>query len=71
MDNKYPIKPEWMEYYKTLEAIRRSGITNMFGSSPYLYEMYQDELTEREAQEVLCSWISNYDALNDMFGWQK
>ncbi len=71
MDEKYPIKEDWLKYYKTLEAIRQSGITNMFGASPYLYEMFPDELTEEEARQVLCNWISNYDALNKRFGWQK
>lgn len=33
---KYPIKEEWEHYYKALELIRQSGITNMWGASPYL-----------------------------------
>ena len=27
---KYPIKEEWEHYYKALELIRESGITNMW-----------------------------------------
>ena len=33
-NEKYPIKPEWTKYYKALEVIRESGITNMFGAAP-------------------------------------
>lgn len=29
---KYPIKEEWEEYCCMLEAIRKSGVTNMFGA---------------------------------------
>lgn len=37
-NEKYPIKQEWTKYYKALEVIRESGITNMFGAAPYLKE---------------------------------
>lgn len=66
---KYPIKEEWVEYYKTLEAIRRTGATNMWGASPYLQACYP-KMTEAEADEILCNWISNYNELNQRFGWQ-
>lgn len=70
MENeKYPIKEEWEKYYKMLEAIRQSGITNMFGASPYLKE-FCPELSEKESREILCNWITNYDKLNAKYGWQ-
>ena len=34
--SKHPINDEWSTYYQTLEHIRRSGITNMWGAAPYL-----------------------------------
>ena len=72
MENeKYPIREDWLEYYHTLEAIRRTGVVNMWGSHPYLRECFPDELSDKEAQEVLCNWIHNYDKLNERFGWQK
>ena len=37
-NEKYPIKEEWEQYYQMLEAIRKSGVTNMFGAAPYLRE---------------------------------
>lgn len=68
-NEKYPIKEEWEKYYKMLEAIRQSGITNMFGASPYLKE-FCPELSEKESREILCNWITNYDTLNAKYGWQ-
>lgn len=66
---KYPIKPEWEEYYKTLEAIRRTGATNMWGASPYLKACYPN-MSEEESREILCNWITNYNELNQKYGWQ-
>ena len=65
----YPIRDDWEEYYWTLENIRESGITNMFGAAPYLKE-FHPELSHKLAQAVLCSWINNYDELNKKYGWQ-
>ena len=67
---KYPIKEEWEEYYKVLEGIRRTGVCNMFGAAPYLKE-FCPELSDKESHEILCNWISNYDKLNEKYGWQK
>ncbi len=70
MENeKYPIKEEWEPYYQMLEAIRKSGITNMFGAAPYLKELCP-ELSRDEAKEILCNWMSNYNELNKKYGWQ-
>lgn len=69
MDEKYPIKEEWEDYYETLEAIRKSGITNMFGAAPYLRE-FHPELSVKESNEILCNWISNYNELNKKYNWQ-
>jgi hypothetical protein len=69
-NEKYPIKEEWETYYNVLEAIRKSGITNMFGASPYLKEFCQ-ELSDKQSQEILCNWIHNYDALNEKYGWRE
>ena len=68
-NEKYPIREDWEEYYKTLENIRRSGICNMWGASPYLKVLYP-ELSSNEANEILCNWIHNYDALNEKYGWR-
>ena len=68
MENNYPIKEEWSGYYKTLEAIRQSGITNMFGAAPYL-AVYED-IDEKLASQVLVNWMHNYNALSEKFGWR-
>lgn len=70
MENeKYPIKEEWEAYYNVLEAIRQSGVTNMFGAAPYLKE-FCPELSEKEAGEILCNWMNNYNELNKKYGWR-
>ena len=65
---KEPIKPEWEKYYKTLERIRKSGITNMWGAASYLARL--ENIDEKLASKVLINWIQNYDELNKKFGWQ-
>ena len=63
------IREDWEDYYKTLEAIRRTGVVNMFGAAPYLRECYPT-LSREDANGILCNWMKNYDALNEKFGWQ-
>lgn len=72
MNNKkeYPIREDWEDYYKTLEAIRRTGKVNMWGAGIYLKECYPKELTEQQANDILVNWINNYKALNEKYGWQ-
>lgn len=60
-----PIREEWREYYLILEAIRQSGITNMWGASPYLAAIAG--ITQSLAQEILVSWIANYDELKNLY----
>ena len=67
--NDNPIREEWEQYYRVLEAIRESGITNMFGAAPYLKE-FCPELSHKEAQAILVNWIRNYDELNKKYGWR-
>jgi len=69
MENTKPIKPEWNKYYNTLERIRKSGITNMWGAGPYLARF--ENIEEKLADEILLNWIHNYTELNKQFGWQK
>lgn len=66
---KYPIKEEWIEYYKTLEAIRKTGVVNMWGAAPYLRACYP-KMSKEESSDILCNWISNYNELNQRFSWQ-
>lgn len=68
-ENKYPINYEWKEYYMILEGIRRSGICNMWGASPYLAELAG--ITQGLAKDVLLSWITNYDELRGLYWPQR
>ena len=69
MSNKNSIKPEWEKHYQTLERIRQSGITNMFGASPYLAAM--NNISEELALDVLGNWMHNYDELCKKYGWRN
>lgn len=64
----YPIREEWEEYYKILEGIRRTGVVNMWGASPYLKE-FCPELSEKESGEILCNWMTNYSKLAEKYEW--
>lgn len=68
MENTNEIREDWYEYYKTLEAIRDSGIVNMYGAAPYLAEYC--EIDEKLARQVLINWMKNYSKLSEMFGWR-
>ena len=68
-NNDNPIRDEWEQYYRVLEAIRESGITNMFGAAPYLKE-FCPELSHKEAQAILVNWIRNYTELCKLYGWR-
>lgn len=71
MENeKYPIKEEWEEYYNVLENIRQMGICNMWGANIPLKQVCP-ELSEKEAKEILCNWISNYNTLAEMYKWKQ
>lgn len=57
------IKEEWYEYYVYLEDLRQSGVTNMFGATPYLQEEF--DLSKKEAREILINWMNNYEELEE------
>ena len=50
---------EEKEVFDFLENLRESGVTNMFGASPYLSEQFGFDI--REAKKVLVYWFNNYD----------
>ena len=47
------------EYWIYLEELRRSGVTNMFGATPYLAEEFG--LDKNEARKILGDWMMNYN----------
>jgi hypothetical protein len=46
------------EYYEYLDALRESGVVNMFGAGAYL----QDEfgLSRSNARTILIAWMGQY-----------
>lgn len=46
-------------YWEFLENLRVSGVTNMFGATPYLQAQFG--LSHREAMEILADWMKNYN----------
>lgn len=63
MKEKTQVKEENLKYYEFLEALRKSGETNMFGASPYLASYFG--LDNREADKILVEWMNNYDEINE------
>ena len=55
---------EWIPHYIYLEALRASGVTNMFGATPYLEQARG--LSKGEAMKVLSSWMEHYSALKEV-----
>ena len=47
-------------YFDYLDQLRESGITNMFGASPYLQEAFN--LNRYEAKDVLLEWMQTFSA---------
>jgi hypothetical protein len=67
---KYPIREDWAEYYNFLEALRRTGVTNMYGASIYLEDVEEFNLNSAQAKNVLCNWMHNYNELSKKYGWR-
>lgn len=48
------------EYFETLDNIRDSGITNMWGASPYLQEFHRP-LQRKLADKILIEWMNTFN----------
>ena len=59
---------EYMKYFDWLEGLRQSGITNMFGASPYLEAEFG--LSETDAVKILVYWMNHYSELSEKRGWR-
>ena len=46
-------------YWIYLEKLRRSGVTNMYGASPYLEAEFG--ISRKEAISILADWMMNYN----------
>lgn len=47
------------EHLEYLDALRESGVTNMFGAAPFLQEAF-DRLSRRDAREILSYWMATF-----------
>lgn len=70
-EKEYKINPEWKEYYIFLEKLRRSGIVNMYGATPYIEEFFPETNTyvngKKLSSTILVSWMENYDEIRKTF----
>ena len=48
---------EYFEEFEYLNTLRESGVTNMFGASPYLQEAF--DISKSEAKTILALWMNS------------
>lgn len=53
------MKYEFEKYFDFLDDLRESGVTNMFGASPYLVEEFG--VDKSTAQRILIEWMRTFD----------
>lgn len=56
---KMEIDMDKEEYFQYLDALRESGITNMFGAAPYLQREF--DLTRYDARDILIEWMETFE----------
>jgi hypothetical protein len=47
------------KYWIYLENLRRSGVVNMFGATPYIMDEF--DVDKKEARDILMDWMNNYN----------
>ena len=57
MKGEYEMNKE--EYFLFLDDLRETGVTNMFGATPYLTASFPG-LTEKEARDILIEWMETF-----------
>lgn len=50
---------EFYEEFEYLNTLRESGVTNMFGASPYLQEAF--DISKNEAKAILSAWMKSFE----------
>ena len=49
------------KYFKFLDALRESGVVNMFGATQHLQAEFPELATDkRQAREILSAWMTNF-----------
>ena len=49
---------EFEEYFEYLDQLRESGVTNMFGATPYLIEEFG--VDKSTARRILTEWMRSF-----------
>ena len=52
------MKYEFEEYFEYLDQLRESGVTNMFGATPYLIEEFG--VDKSTARRILTEWMRSF-----------
>ena len=52
------MKYEFEEYFEYLDQLRESGVTNMFGATPYLVEEFG--VDRSTARRILTEWMRSF-----------
>ena len=50
---------KYFEEFEYLNTLRESGVTNMFGSSPYLQQAFG--IDKSEAKTILALWMKSFE----------
>lgn len=60
---------KFYKYFDWLERLRKSGIVNMYGASPYLEEAFR--LPQHWADTILRFWMKHYIELLEIREWKR
>jgi hypothetical protein len=47
------------EHLEFLDLLRKSGVTNMFGATPFIQNQFRD-LSKNEARDILFYWMKTF-----------
>ncbi len=58
-------RPEYVteEHLVFLDNLRESGVTNMYGATPYIKDEYP-ELSRKEGKDLLLYWMKSFSERN-------
>lgn len=62
----HEINRDWDTHYRTLEMLRKSGVSKSLAGT---YFVVDSGLPEDLAREIYLSWLDNYDTLARIFRW--
>lgn len=60
---------KYKECYNYLEALRKSGVTNMWGARDYLEREF--DFDQELADHILFMWMNHYEELQRRLNWKR